>query len=545
MADLIMQYWAGDQLVSNPTSSQPSHTLYTLRAARNQDGRLEVFGINSAGNIFHTWQTSPNATSNTGWNGVWEILYWPGDQLVSLDVVNNADGRLEVFGITSAGNIFHTWQTSPNATSNTGWNGVWEILNPNSGEELVTLRAARNQDGRLEVFAINTPSPTAPAGSNGNIFHTWQTSPNATSNTGWNGAWQILYWPGDQLVNLDVVNNADGRLEVFGITSAGNIFHTWQTSPNATSNTGWNGVWEMLYVPPNPNLANIYGLVSLDVVNNADGRLEVFGINQPDGGAPIRVPSSGNIFHTWQTSPNSGNNGWVSIGPPNAPTDLNLISLTPSSNSPDVTVEVGWTDNSNDEDYFVVKYSGPPNTGSPSAELLRYPNTKTTEFVVEPFIPPATLTLNIVVDAVNSAGETASNTIPVTIPPSPTTETVMVPLYRGQAGPMYFPYGGQYPPPGVNPPGYVTQITVPSPGLVPRVGFVKLGGTTEQCGDPNAVVVIDEGQTITPAQMTAIFGVAEPKFSQTHPIGFVACVDGSNPPSFFQIEVTIVFEKMS
>jgi hypothetical protein len=31
---------------------------------------------------------------------------------------------------------------------------------------------------------------------------------------------------------LDVARNADGRLEVFGVNVQGDIWHTWQTKPN-------------------------------------------------------------------------------------------------------------------------------------------------------------------------------------------------------------------------------------------------------------------------------------------------------------------------
>jgi hypothetical protein len=34
-------------------------------AVRDQDGRLEVFGLDAAGDLFHTWQTVPG----TGWVG--------------------------------------------------------------------------------------------------------------------------------------------------------------------------------------------------------------------------------------------------------------------------------------------------------------------------------------------------------------------------------------------------------------------------------------------------------------------------------------------
>ena len=77
-------------------------------------------------------------------------------------------------------------------------------------------------------------------------------------------AWELLYTTNNNLAMLDVANNQDGRLEVFGINPAGNIYHTWQTSPN----NAWNGAWELLYTTNN-------NLAMLDVANNQDGRLEV------------------------------------------------------------------------------------------------------------------------------------------------------------------------------------------------------------------------------------------------------------------------------
>ena len=86
--------------------------LTSLRVMPNADGRLEVFGINAQGHIWHTWQTAPN----NGWVGSWAELYSNADSLAMLDVAHNADGRLEVFGVNGQGHIWHTWQTTPTAT---------------------------------------------------------------------------------------------------------------------------------------------------------------------------------------------------------------------------------------------------------------------------------------------------------------------------------------------------------------------------------------------------------------------------------------------
>src|SRR5579863_7669733 len=151
----------------------PNDNLRSLRTARNADGRLEVFGINAGGNIYHTWQTAPS----NGWNGAWELLYSPVDNLAMVAPSNDADGRLEIFGVNSAGNVYHTWQTAPS----NGWNNQWALMF-SATDILRSLDAINNADGRLEVFGINAA---------GNIYHTWQSAPS----NGWIGDSRFLGLP--------------------------------------------------------------------------------------------------------------------------------------------------------------------------------------------------------------------------------------------------------------------------------------------------------------------------------------------------------------
>ena len=189
-----------------------------LDVARNADGRLEVFGVNAQGHIWHTWQTAPN----NGWVGGWAELYTDNDSLTTLRVVANADGRLEVFGVNAQGHIWHTWQTAPN----NGWVGSWAELYTDNDSPHDRCGVARNADGRLEVFGINAQ---------GHIWHTWQTAPN----NGWVGSWAELYTDSRQPGHAGRrQHNADGRLEVFGVNAQGHIWHTWQTAPN---NGNWIG----------------------------------------------------------------------------------------------------------------------------------------------------------------------------------------------------------------------------------------------------------------------------------------------------------------
>ena len=85
-------------------------------------------------------------------------------------VVNNADGRMEVFARGTDGALWHIWQTAPN----NGWSGWLSLGGAIQGAHAVGM----NKDGRLEVFA---------RGTDGALWHIWQTAPNS----GWSG-WQSL-----------------------------------------------------------------------------------------------------------------------------------------------------------------------------------------------------------------------------------------------------------------------------------------------------------------------------------------------------------------
>ncbi len=252
----------------------------TTGVGRNKDGRLEVFAVGTDGALWHVWQVSAGGgwspwhslggagTSrvavglNTGgplkdclevfvvgndwpvhhmyhlwqlnpgggWSGWTSLGGWIDEADPSL--TQNRDGRLEVFGVGhnlfSGQDLTHSWQPS---AGNTSWSGFSSLGNPPPGSYIVP-KASRNQDGRLEVFGWHP--------NNHRIWHIWQTAPN----DGWSG-WGTLGRPGfGTNVELDIGNNADGRLEVFAIGDDGVLWHIWQTSPN----DNWSG-WELLGQP--------------------------------------------------------------------------------------------------------------------------------------------------------------------------------------------------------------------------------------------------------------------------------------------------------
>ncbi|MGB7848742.1 MAG: hypothetical protein WBL63_24235, partial [Candidatus Acidiferrum sp.] len=249
------------------------------------------------------------------------------------------------------------------------------------------------------------------------------------------------------------------------------------------------------------------------------------------------------------TAPLPGNQPYTQIGriyglqpqPPEAPTEFHQISLSPAVGNAGLAVlVVGWKDNSSDEDSFVVRYSG-TRAGSPNSGGGKVVGANSVTASLS-LIPEYRYDIHVA--AVNSVGETPSNAITVTVPPALPSpeETATVSLERQiMDGPVTML--GAFPSFGVVPPGRVLQIHNPQIGFADTfLAFVKLGHSSEEFPDSNAFVPLTEGQSTTPAQMTAIFGVATPPYSTTNPINFVAVLGQplSDPlPSWVDIEITI------
>jgi hypothetical protein len=242
--------------------------------ARNADGRLEVFGVPSQGTVWHTWQTQPGGA----WVGSWSELY-DNDALVLpwIKVAANADGRLEVFGAGGDDHIWHSWQTQPGGA----WVGSWSELYTNDALALFYIKVAANADGRLEVFG---------AGNDSHIWHTAQTQPGS-----WDGGtWSMV--PGNQPAggNYDgfrVASNADGRLELFVTADDTYIWHSLQAKPGS-----WDGGWSQLPAITDDVFGTV-SVVSFAVAQNGDGRLELVAY------APPGNAGNNQIWHIRQTEP--------------------------------------------------------------------------------------------------------------------------------------------------------------------------------------------------------------------------------------------------
>ncbi|WP_372411517.1 hypothetical protein [Streptomyces luteireticuli] len=67
----------------------------SIAAARNYDGRLELFGTNSGDGVFHRFQGHPGTA--------WSPWYQFDGALRAVAAETNADGRMELFGVNGAG----------------------------------------------------------------------------------------------------------------------------------------------------------------------------------------------------------------------------------------------------------------------------------------------------------------------------------------------------------------------------------------------------------------------------------------------------------
>ncbi len=278
--------------------------------AHNPSGILEVFVRGTPDKaLWHCWQTSPGASSYSGWSSlggtittdpfvvtnpanVLEVFArgtdgtvyhcWQGPQggwsgLTSLGstttitsrpvVINNASGGLDLFARGTDGALWHGNQSAPGA----GWSALASLGSTITGQPAVIS----NADGRLEVFA---------RGGDGALWHISQTTVG--------GSWSAWASLGNVLGGDPIAGrNADGRLEVFALGTDSALWHIYQNVPGGSS--GWSG-WGSLS-------GQLLGKPT--VASNADGRLELFAVYGDRA-----------VWHNYQVAPNGGWSGWSSLG---------------------------------------------------------------------------------------------------------------------------------------------------------------------------------------------------------------------------------------
>jgi hypothetical protein len=231
-----------------------------------------------------------------------------------------------------------------------------------------------------------------------------------------------------------------------------------------------------------------------------------------------------------------------SLGPPAAPTGLHVTNIVSKPGFDQSSITVAWTDNSTDETGFNLSYTGvahpPPQVSGDSGSVRLPANTTTATF---PANGGLTYTINLT--AQNAGGTSSPDTVTSVVVPytPPPTQTVTVSMQRVVEDGNDV-YQGKYPLLGDGS-GVLDKITIPASSQIVGFNFLKPGSSSDQCYDPDAVVTINQGASTTAAQITAIYGTAEPFYSAAQPIPFLACILKSSAtvpvPNVVDIEITI------
>lgn len=251
--------------------------------AGDNSQRLSVFVVTADGAVYQSAQDPANAAF-----GPWKRLSPPGLVLAAssetnrIAVAKNQDGRLEVFAWNKNGDkLAHMWQITPGGQ----WSAWVDIEPPSPQWSGADLFAGSNSDGRLEVFVKN--------GFNSQLFHTWQVAPNG----GWESQWHNLQGPPASLQISGKIlwqQNADGRQEVFARSNSDD--QVWSVAQDQ-ANDGWRP-WARSTASGGPK-SNPFA-----VLQNQDGRLELFSRPTID------------LWNAWQTSPGEWGSAWANLGSP-------------------------------------------------------------------------------------------------------------------------------------------------------------------------------------------------------------------------------------
>lgn len=218
--------WTLTQTATDPAKwgslLQGMEGLAATALARNVDGRLDQFMVDSAGRSWYRWQTVPSG----GWS---PIKPW-GDQplgdmpvgtiLRSIAAETNADGKISVIATSTRGEVWHKMQDQA-AISWGGWTRI--------DGHMKSVAVAPNQNGRLELFGVDET---------GKVMHRTQT---AAGTNNWAPWAQVPYTGSEgQAVSIAAETNADGLISLFWTNTAGELREIKQAMRNSTGWLGWS-----------------------------------------------------------------------------------------------------------------------------------------------------------------------------------------------------------------------------------------------------------------------------------------------------------------
>jgi hypothetical protein len=207
--------------------------LGQIKALRNADGRIILFGTNPGGNVYHCEQKVAQATQPSDWTG-WVQMDNKASGIVQLRTmapVLDAGGAVNLFVIGAGSHqVYHARQSPPCTQTWTGW----------STPSLI-------RDGMQMVCAgIDGDDHLVVVGTDNKQMHNMNMQFNVEAQQ-WSG-WIPFATGGPVWTALDY--NADGRLTFFSHTLTGmpppNYGGLWFVSQMAFNSTEWDLTWTEL-----------------------------------------------------------------------------------------------------------------------------------------------------------------------------------------------------------------------------------------------------------------------------------------------------------
>jgi len=256
-----------------PTTVTPAHMKF-IAAGDLEDGRIQLFGIETNGQIVSRWKAATNP--NSAWTA-WAGFQTPPGGVSSVCVGVLSDGRMQLFATDTHGRTLSCWKTTTDP--NAAWT-AWSVLD---GPSLKFIAAGDLEDGRIQLFGIET---------NGQIVSRWKET--ANPNAAWT-SWAGFQTPSGGVSTICVGLLSDKRMQLFATDTQGRTLSCWKTTTDP--NAAWTA-WSVLDGP---------SLKFIAAGDLEDGRIQLFGIE-----------TNGQIVSLWKqtANPNSAWTSWAGFQTP-------------------------------------------------------------------------------------------------------------------------------------------------------------------------------------------------------------------------------------
>jgi hypothetical protein len=208
--------WHRSQAVANASSWsiwQKFDGQLTACATTTEAGRLYVFGTNARGDLWGRSMPGTGSGPFTAWIPISGV-----PALRSVAAERNGEGYLQLFGLSRTGEIWHCWTIATNCAP-AGWSHL--------DGQLSTIAVARNAGGPLSMFGVNAMGQLyrrdSAAGTN--VWLPW--------------AQLDVPAPVGTLRSVAAQTNADGRIELVAVNTAGQVWRRTQTAPGGMVYGPW------------------------------------------------------------------------------------------------------------------------------------------------------------------------------------------------------------------------------------------------------------------------------------------------------------------